>query len=507
MAEKGPVKPIKVIKPQKGYQENALSSPADIVIGGAAAGVGKTWTLLVHPLRDIDLPRFGGTIFRRTTPQIRRQGGLWDASTEIYPAVGARPRETTLQWIFNSGAKVEFSHIEHEKNLIDWQGSEIAYIGFDELTHFSKKMFWYLISRNRTTCGVRPYVMGTCNPDPDSWVKEFIQWWIDPDTGYPIPERNGVVRYMVRDGERYIWGDTQAEVIEAAWHVLEEQVTKSGRRPEDFVKSVTFISGSIYDNQELLDNDPGYLANLMAQDEQTRMQLLGGNWNTRPNEDDIYEYKAFAGMFDDLFEVDKEGHCIIADIALEGSNKLTVSYWMGWEMVDLVIVDKNKGDKVIEVIADMAKRYKVSNTDIVFDADGVGGFVDGFIPGAIPFHGGASVVEVEDLVSSKFIKENYFNLRTQCYYRSGNRVTRGEVRICERVADMMYDDNTTVRQRFFNERKAIKKSPTNTDGKKRIIKKSEMKVILGNSESPDLTDLLMMREYKDLTPTLQTGVW
>jgi hypothetical protein len=105
----------RTIQPQPGYQTKALSSSADIVIGGAAAGVGKTYTLLLDPLRDIKVPGFGGVIFRRTSTQIRNEGGLWDTSMDIYPHVGAEPKETFLEWNFPKGAKIKFSHLEHEK--------------------------------------------------------------------------------------------------------------------------------------------------------------------------------------------------------------------------------------------------------------------------------------------------------------------------------------------------------------------------------------------------------
>lgn len=477
----------------------ALSSPADIVIGGAAAGVGKTFGLLIDPLRDIGVKGFGGVIFRRTSPQIRNEGGLWDTSMGLYPYVGASPKESVLEWHFPKGPKISFRHLEHEKNIYDWQGAQIPFIGFDELTHFTKKMFFYLLSRNRSTCGVKPYVRCTCNPDPESWVYELIKWWIDPDTGYPIPERDGVVRYFVVDGENYIWGDTVQEVVEAAWHILEEPVGKSGIDPREFVKSITFISGSIYDNRELLSVNPAYLANLMAQDEQTKLQLLGGNWKVVISENELYDYYKFAGLFDNLYQVEKKGKYITSDIALEGSNKLGVGYWEGFELADLEVVDKSKGDKVIDVIAGMARTYKVENSNIIFDADGVGGFVDGFIRGAIPFHGGAPVIEVMDTVSGKKIKENYFNLKAQCFYRSGKRVARGEMRISEKVANMMYDEKMTVRQRFMHERKAIKRDKVDSDGKHRLITKGAMKAALGG-ESPDLMDMLMMREFFELKP-------
>ena len=63
---------ITYIEPQVGYQQIALSSNADIVIGGAAAFVGKTFALLLDPLRHVTIPGFGGVIFRRTSVQIRK---------------------------------------------------------------------------------------------------------------------------------------------------------------------------------------------------------------------------------------------------------------------------------------------------------------------------------------------------------------------------------------------------------------------------------------------------
>ena len=172
---------IKKIRPQEGYQMDFASSSADIVIGGGAAGVGKTFSLLLEPIRHKDVEGFGSVIFRRTNPQIRNEGGLWDTSESLYHSLGAKPRQTNLEWDFGK-SKLKFSHLEHEKNIYDWQGSQIPLIGFDELTHFTKKMFFYLLTRNRSVCGVNPYVRATCNPDPDSWVADFISWWIDQET-------------------------------------------------------------------------------------------------------------------------------------------------------------------------------------------------------------------------------------------------------------------------------------------------------------------------------------
>ena len=489
------------IQPQVGYQQIALSSPADIVIGGAAAFVGKTFALLLDPLRHIAVPNFGGVIFRRTSVQIRNEGGLWDTSMKLYRLVNAEARESSLDWKFPSGAKISFRHLEYEKNKYDWQGSQIPFLGFDELTHFTESMFFYLLSRNRSDCGVKPYVRATCNPDPESWVFKLISWWIDIDTGFPILERRGKLRYFIKYGENYIWGDSYEEVYEKSEHIIAPMIEASGLKAKDFIKSITFVSGSIYDNKKGLENDPSYPGNLLSQDEDTRRQLLEGRWKISNSPNDVYEHDPFMGMFENLKGVNNEGRYITADIAMKGSNKLVVGYWEGMELCDIEIMDKSDGKQVIELIANMAKKYSVENRYICYDADGVGSYVDGFIRGAVPFNGGSGAMAVKDETSGRLIKENYFNLKTQCYYRSGGRVADAQMKISKNVASKMYDSTMTVRQRFMYERKAIQRAKSDYDGKLRIVGKDEMKVKL-NGDSPDLLDMFMMREMFELKPKL-----
>lgn len=255
------------IRPQPGPQEQFLSSSADIVIYGGAAGGGKTWGLLVEPLRSIHVPDFSAVIFRETFPQIRNEGGLWDESEKIYPLVGGQPKSTRLEWTFPSGASIRFAHMNHETDKLDWQGSQIPLIGFDELTHFTRSQFFYMLSRNRSVCGVRPYVRATCNPDADSWVAELIAWWIDQESGFPIAERSGVVRWFVRDGGLLEWSDDPRDLADRV----------PGAKP----KSFTFIPANLDDNPALTRADPGYRANLLALAPTDQKRLLLGNWKVR----------------------------------------------------------------------------------------------------------------------------------------------------------------------------------------------------------------------------------
>lgn len=267
------MKPI-VFKPQPGKQEMFLKHSADICIYGGAAGGGKSYALLLEPGYHIDNPGFEAVIFRQQRPQILNAGGLWDVSSTIYPNYGAKStRSPKLMWTFPSGAKVTFAHLGMEKELQYWQGSQIPLIMFDELTHFSEKMFFYMLSRNRSLCGVKPYVRATCNPDADSWVAKFIEWWIDQETGYPIEERCGKVRWFIRRDEVVYWADAKSELWEEFNLVTEEE------RGEP--KSVAFVSSTLQDNKLLMKQDPSYLANLKALPTVERERLLYGNWKIK----------------------------------------------------------------------------------------------------------------------------------------------------------------------------------------------------------------------------------
>jgi len=478
---------VKIIKPQEGYQMDALSCSADILIGGAAAGVGKTFGLLLEPIRHKDIKNFGAVFFRRTNPQIRSEGGLWDSSMEMYSNIAdARPRETFLEWHFGNTSKIKFSHLEHEKNIYDWQGAQIPLICFDELTHFTKKMFFYLLTRNRSTCGVKPYLRATCNPDPDSWVADLIDWWIGPD-GFPIPERQGVLRYFVRDGETMIWGMTREECIEKAWYFLKPLTENSGLDPAYFVKSLTFISGSIYDNKELLKINPEYLGNLAAQDEQTRLQLLQGNWKVALNPLDVYSYIVFKDFFTNTW-VEKGLKCISVDVAMSGSDKLIIMYFDGKRLEDIKVIPKSSGKDVIDEIQEFQNRYKVPNSKVVYDANGVGAFIGGednaYIQDAVAFINNAK----PNYQSND--PRKFKNLKAQCYFLDGEDK---EQFISEKVANTMYDGKMTVRQRLLFERRAIKQNQGRDEEPIQVIKKEEMREKYLAGDSPDLLDAFMQK--------------
>jgi predicted phage terminase large subunit-like protein len=258
------------LRPQPGPQEKFLQSVADIAIYGGSAGSGKTFALLLEPLFDAANRQFRAVIFRRTVPMIRQPGGLLDTSEAVYPLLGAKLNQSALEWTFPTGATVKCAGMELDGDRYSWQGSQIPLICFDEVQEFSENQFWFMVSRNRSTSGARSRIRCTCNPDEGSWLRTFLAWWIDPDTGFAIKERAGVLRWFVRSGDSLLWGDSYQELVE-----------KFG--PDCAPKSCTFIPAHIRDNRILLEKDPAYLGNLKALPMVERARLLDGNWNIRPS--------------------------------------------------------------------------------------------------------------------------------------------------------------------------------------------------------------------------------
>ena len=164
---------IATMSAQQGPQTDFLRSPADICIYGGAAGGGKTVGLILEPLRYVRrVANFTAVFFRRTTPQITNPGGLWDESQNFYPRLGGTPHLGSREWRWRRGGKIKFAHLQFDNTVYDWQGAQITLIGFDELTHFTAHQFFYMVSRNRSTCGVRPYIRATRTVgSPTFWAR------------------------------------------------------------------------------------------------------------------------------------------------------------------------------------------------------------------------------------------------------------------------------------------------------------------------------------------------
>jgi predicted phage terminase large subunit-like protein len=285
------------IRPQFGPQELALSTPADVgIVGGSLFG-GKTWILVVEPLRHRDVKDFTCVVFRRQMPEHTQPGGTWNESEKWYPAMGGTPRSHVHEWDFDPSALVKFAGLEYDKDLDHWKSAQICLLEFDQLETFTERMFWGMLSRNRSTCGVRPYCRASCNPDPDSFLATFLAWWID-DEGWAIPDRSGVIRWFIRVHDAIVWASETCPVTDYPCYAEHEAIAKAELEQlhpgqGDDALSVTFVLARLQDNAIGNALDPDYIKKVRALPRVEQTRLLGGdrggNWKVRATAGEIFD--------------------------------------------------------------------------------------------------------------------------------------------------------------------------------------------------------------------------
>jgi hypothetical protein len=227
-----------IFKANEGPQENFLAAAETDVLYGGAAGGGKSYAMLVDPLRYAHRAAHRGLILRRSMPELRE---LIDKSRELYPKAfpGCKYKEVEKLWNFPSGAKIEFGFLERDADVYRYQGQAYSWIGFDEITHLPTEFSWnYLASRLRTTdADIVPYMRCTANPGGvgSTWVKKR---YIDPsptDTSFEgsdgltrkfIPARLQDNPYLAKDGryEKMLQAlppTQRQQLLEGNWDVAE----------------------------------------------------------------------------------------------------------------------------------------------------------------------------------------------------------------------------------------------------------------------------------------------
>lgn len=229
-------------------QAEFMSRPEYEVLYGGAAGGGKSDAIIAEALRQVDNPNYRAIIFRKTYPQCRE---LIIKSIRIYSAAYPKASYNGSEhyWKFPSGAKIYFGSMPNSTAYLQYQGLSYSYIAFDELTHFTQEEYEYMISRNRADGeGLRVYIRATANPGGigHGWVKQRFITSAEPNTPY----------------------------------IVKSTVTDNSGKKIEVSRSRIFIPSSVFDNEALLANDPGYLANLALLPEAKKKALLYGDWDS-----------------------------------------------------------------------------------------------------------------------------------------------------------------------------------------------------------------------------------
>ena len=243
-----------IFKPNPGPQTLFLAAPEREVLYGGAAGGGKSYAMLADPLRYMGHPQFSGLLLRHTTEELREL--IWK-SQEMYPKIypGIKWSERKMQWVAPSGARLWFSYLDRDEDVLRYQGLAFSWVGFDELTQWSTPFAWnYMRSRLRSTAADLPiYMRATTNPGGPghAWVKKMF---IDPS----------------RPGKSF-WAtdiDTAQVMSYPKGHSKAGQPLFKRR----------FIPAMLTDNPYLAEQGD-YETMLLSLPEHQRKQLLEGNWD------------------------------------------------------------------------------------------------------------------------------------------------------------------------------------------------------------------------------------
>lgn len=238
-------------KPQPRQQKYHQAREIDELLYGGAAGGGKSEATIWDTLKyGLQYPGSRQVIFRRTFPDLQRS--IIMRTLQVYPKELCKYNQSKHEWTLINGSIIELAYWDNDSNYMNYQGAEYDQIRWEELTQFEEKWYIYMLSRLR---GSKPYpraVKSTTNPGGvgHSWVKRrFID--IGP-----------------------------AETIHHIHETDDNGTPLYDRDKKPVISRRIFIPANVFDNQALIDNDPGYLTRLQMLPDAERKQLLEGDWDT-----------------------------------------------------------------------------------------------------------------------------------------------------------------------------------------------------------------------------------
>lgn len=441
----------------------------------------NSFTLLMEALKDVKNAGFNGLILRNERDDLT---DIINKSYQFFPDYGEyRKAKDSMYWDFYAGGSLSFSFHAGSYNdfVIRFQGREYPYIGIDEITHITYPKFKYLLTTNRNSKGIRNRVIGTCNPDPDSWVAIFIDWWIGED-GLPIKERDGKLRYCFMAGEDVtdiIWGDTPEEVYDKARHLI-DRVMKKGEDWNNYILSVAFVRAELDDNKKLMSNDPTYKARLAGQSDEQVARDLEGNWRFKSAGDDIIKWEHMESFFANSVQTGDGVRRCSCDVAFDGGDQLVMWLIVGNHFHDVFACRANSQQTVAIVKGKLAE-WGVREENFTYDLNGVGQTFKGFFPKAVPFNN-------EGAVDEKF-KYIYNRLKDQAAYTFAQGVINGEYSINPEILDRKFNGigykNMTLRDILMRERRCIRRDDSFLKAWK-LIGKPVMRQMIGHS--PDFVE-------------------
>jgi hypothetical protein len=407
----------------------SADSNVETILYGGAAGGGKTMLgCMWQILRRLKYPGTRSLIGRAKLDTLKKT--TMNTFFQVANDIGLKAGEDFIYnqqshiIKFSNGSEIILADLQFypsDPHYQDLGGLELTDVFLDEATEISEKAYSVVCSRIRyklNEFGLKPKILLTCNPSK-GWI--YNQFYL-PYKNQNLPEHLAFVQALPGDNI----------------HLPDAYVTSLSRLPEA-----------------------------------DRKRLLEGDWEFDNSSDRLYLYDELMRCFREPMNVG-EGY-ITADIARLGKDRTVLCVWKGLSCIDIVILRQKRQDEVKAEIQRLMNQYSVRLSNVLADADGVGGgLVD-------------SLRCREFMNGSKAVRgTQYMNLKADCYFRLGELIDKNEI-----TFPIKWQED------ICKELELIRRVDPDKEGKLRVTSKDTISQRTGGI-SPDIADAIMMRAYFEL---------
>jgi hypothetical protein len=407
----------------------SVDSDVETILYGGAAGGGKTMLgCMWQILRRLKYPGTRSLIGRAKLDTLKKttMATFFQVANEIGLKAGEDFIYNQQSHIikFSNGSEIILADLflyPSDPMMTDLGGLEVTDVFIDEATEITEKAYSIVSSRIRyklNEFGLKPKILLTCNPSK-GWI--YNQFYL-PYKNQNLPEHRAFVQALPGDN-LYL--------------------------PDSYVTSLTRLP------------------------EADRKRLLEGDWEFDNSSDRLYMYDELMRCFREPMAVG-EGY-ITADIARLGKDRTVLCVWKGLSCIDIVILRQKRQDEVKAEIQRLMNQHGIRLSNVLADADGVGGgLVD-------------SLRCREFMNGSKAVRgTQYMNLKADCYFRLGELIDKNEITL-----PIKWQED------IVKELELIRRVDPDKEGKLRVTSKDTISQRTGGI-SPDIADAIMMRAFFEL---------
>jgi len=407
----------------------SVDSDVETILYGGAAGGGKTMLgCMWQILRRLKYPGTRSLIGRAKLDTLKKttMATFFQVANEVGLKAGEDFIYNQQSHIikFSNGSEIILADLflyPSDPMMTDLGGLEVTDVFIDEATEITEKAYSIVSSRIRyklNEFGLKPKILLTCNPSK-GWI--YNQFYL-PYKNQNLPEHRAFVQALPGDNI----------------HLPDSYVTSLTRLPEA-----------------------------------DRKRLLEGDWEFDNSSDRLYMYDELIRCFREPMNVG-EGY-ITADIARLGKDRTVLCVWKGLSCIDIVVLRQKRQDEVKAEIQRLMNQHQIRLSNVLADADGVGGgLVD-------------SLRCREFMNGSKAVRgTQYMNLKADCYFRLGELIDKNEITL-----PIKWQED------IVKELELIRRVDPDKEGKLRVTSKDTISQRTGGI-SPDIADAIMMRAFFEL---------